>query len=336
MIGTKIKALAPRAADGYLLHAAARINRGDFAAGESDYQHLIELAPKSALGCTKLGELRVQQKRWNEADVLFHQAIAREPGSLDAIHALTTFYLLRNEPIKALEFIQTRINSDPNNAELYLFRAEAQLQGKKPEEAERSLSRSLELRADSADALTLLAQTEASLQQVDLAITNYRKAIDLAPNTTPLYVSLGSLYEAKGSWPQAEALYRKALAISPEDAAASNNMAYGILEHGGDPNVALTLAQTARRALPAEPGVADTLGWAYFHIGSFSAAAPLFEEATRKVANNQTYWFHLALTYDRMKDCQRARSEFNKVIGIDPHSHIADNARLALAKNCGN
>jgi tetratricopeptide (TPR) repeat protein len=336
MIGAKMKALAPRVADGYLLYGAARINRGDIAAGESEYQHLIELAPKSALGCTKLGELRVQQKRWNEADILFHQAIAREPGSLDAIQALTTFYFSRHEPIKALEFLQTRIDSDPNNAELYLFRAEAQLQVKKPDEAERSLSRSLELKADNADALTLLAQTEASLQQIDLAIASYRKAIDLAPNTTPLYVSLGSLYEVKGSWPQAEALYRKALAISPEDAAASNDMAYGMLEHGGDPNVALTLAQTARRALPAEPGVADTLGWAYYHVGSFSAAAPLFEEATRKVVNNQTYSYHLALTYERMNDCQRARSEFNKVIGIDPQSHIADKARLALAENCGN
>jgi tetratricopeptide (TPR) repeat protein len=335
MISNRIKALAPRAADGYLFHAAARINRGDTTSGEADYKRLIELAPQNALGYNRLGELRVKEKRWTEAEVLFHQALDREAGSLDAIQALTNLYLLRNEPIKALDFIQAHINSSPNNAEFYLLRAQAQLQGKKPEEAERSLSQSLELRGDNINALILLAQTQDYLQHEDQAIISYRKAIELAPNNPSLYVSLGHIYDARDSWPQAEALYRKALTIHPDDAAASNNLAYGMLEHGGDPNVALTLAQTARRALPDQPNVADTLGWAYYHIGAFAPATPLFEEATRKSANNQTYRYHLALNYQRMNDCQRSRQEFNKVIGIDPNSHVAAQARHALVENCG-
>jgi len=87
--------------------------------------------------------------------------------------------------------------------------------------------------------------------------------------------------------------------------------------------------------LPDMPNVADTLGWAYYHLGEFSLAAPQFEESTRKAANNQTYRYHLALTYQRMNDCRRSRPEFNKVIGIDPNSRVAEQARRALVENCG-
>jgi len=108
-----------------------------------------------------------------------------------------------------------------------------------------------------------------------------------------------------------------------------------MLEHGGDPNVALTLAQTARKALPTQANVADTLGWAYYHIGAFSSAIPLFEEASRQAATNPTYRFHLGLSYQRVGDCSRARKEFNQITAVDPKSPVAGQARHALGETCG-
>jgi len=81
-------------------------------------------------------------------------------------------YLQRNETIKALAFVQARIDSDPNNSELFLFRAQTELHSNKPAEAERSLTRSLELKSDSPEALILLAQTQAALQQIDSAMAS--------------------------------------------------------------------------------------------------------------------------------------------------------------------
>jgi hypothetical protein len=42
-------------------------------------------------------------------------------------------------------------------------------------------------------------------------------------------------------------------AIRRDDAVAANNLAYLMLEHDGNVNVALTLAQTARRAFLMQP-----------------------------------------------------------------------------------
>jgi cellulose synthase operon protein C len=47
----------------------------------------------------------------------------------------------------------------------------------------------------------------------------------------------------------------------------ANQLAYIYLEHGGDVNVALGLAQQAKQKMPDSPNVADTLGWAYYKSG---------------------------------------------------------------------
>ncbi|MGC1904927.1 MAG: tetratricopeptide repeat protein, partial [Candidatus Acidiferrum sp.] len=160
-------------------------------------------------------------------------------------------------------------------------------------------------------------------------IASYQRAIELAPSDVELYVRLAALYDSRGDWQKAQNLNQKALALQPDYAPAANDLAYLMLEHGGDLNVALTLAQTARRGLPALPNSADTLGWAYYHGGSFSVAAPLFEEAVKKEPSNSTYHYHLGLTYQKLNDPVRGRVELQKVIRINPASPLADRARQA-------
>jgi len=72
-------------------------------------------------------------------------------------------------------------------------------------------------------------------------------------------------FEAQGDWEKAQAAYQRALAIRPEEPLAANNLAYLMLEHSGNVNVALTLAQTARRNLPNIPSSAD-----HSRVGLFS------------------------------------------------------------------
>jgi Tfp pilus assembly protein PilF len=125
------------------------------------------------------------------------------------------------------------------------------------------------------------------------------------------------------------------LAIEAENPLASNNLAYLLLEHGGSPNVALTLAQTARKGLPNLPNAADTLGWAYYNNGGYAVAAPLFEDAVKATPNNPAYRYHLGLTYQKLNDPTRAKAELEKVISLNPSSPLADQARHALAQLTG-
>jgi tetratricopeptide (TPR) repeat protein len=194
----------------------------------------------------------------------------------------------------------------------------------------------VDLDKQNAAAILALAEVQASLQKHDAALANFQQAAQLMPTNARLYLAIGGQDEALGKWQEAETAYQKELSMSPEEPLASNNLAYLMLEHGGSVNVALTLAQNAHKGLPNAPSSADTLGWAYYHNGAFSVAAPLFEDATKKAPNNLTYHYHLGLTYQKLNDSAKAKTELQKVISLDPKSPIAEQARQALGGSAGN
>jgi Flp pilus assembly protein TadD len=181
----------------------------------------------------------------------------------------------------------------------------------------------------------LLAELQTSLGARDQAILTFQHAIELAPNNMALQVALGSLYESSGNWQLAQTTYQKVLSSQPDNALAANNLAYILLEHGGSVNLALNLAQTARRGLPTSPNTADTLGWAYCQNGAYSVAAPLLEDAVSKAADNVTYRYHLGVAYQKLNDKPRARAQFEKIISLNPKAPIADQARTALGQISG-
>ena len=76
-------------------------------------------------------------------------------------------------------------------------------------------------------------------------------------------------------------MYQQALIVSPDNPLAANNLAYVLLEQGGNVDVAMNMAQTARRGMPNSPNAADTLGWAYYQKGIYHSAIDQFLEALR-------------------------------------------------------
>jgi tetratricopeptide (TPR) repeat protein len=247
---------------------------------------------------------------------------------------LATISLVKNNPQDAEKLLAQQIEKSPNSPGLYQIQGELFLRSKKPELAEASFSRAVDLDRKSASALIRLGETQAVLNKWDKAIEVYKQAIELSPRDARLYVALGMLYEKSGNWQLARDTYQKGLSVQPDYPLAANNLAYLLLEHGGDPNVALALAQTARKGLPTLPNSADTLGWAYYETGAYSAAAPLFETAVNGRPNDQTYHFHLGLAYQKLHD-NRAKAELEKAVSIDAKSSVADQARRALGGSAG-
>jgi len=329
-LSDQLKKNAPNVAEGYLYHATARLNQGDATSAEADLIHLQQIAPLSPLYYVKMGELRLVQHRQAESESFFRQALTHDPDSLEAIRGIVQIDLLKNKTVEALKFVHEQTVRSPNSPGLFLLQAELQWHAKQQQQAEESLSRVLDLDSKSTAAYALRAQIQIAQGQTEKAIATYQRAIELAPLDIRLQMALGGLYETLGNWQDAQSTYQKLLAIQPENALASNNLAYLMLEHGGSPTVALTLAQTARKGLPNLPNSADTLGWAYYYNGAFSAAAPLFEEAAKKVPNNQSYHYHLGLTYEKLGDSTRARAELEKVISISPNSALASKAHEVL------
>jgi tetratricopeptide (TPR) repeat protein len=334
-ISNQLKKYAPRSPDWCLEHATARFNQGDAAGAEADLNALLLLAPQSPIAYVKLGQMRAAQRRWKEGEAYYRQALERYSHSLEAVSGLTDIYFRQNRTADALKVVREQIDRDPNNPALYLLQGQSFLRANQSAEAEKALQRAADVDKRNPFILGLLAQAQANNGEADQAILTYQRAIELAPDDPRFLLNLGTLYGRKGNWQEAQVAYQKVLALKPDEPLASNNLAYLLLEHGGNVNVALTLAQAAHKGLPNLPNSADTLGWAYYNSGAFSVAAPLFEDAVKKVPNNQTYRYHLGLTYKKLNDPSRAKVELEKAIKLNPTSPLADQARHALSEMTG-
>jgi tetratricopeptide (TPR) repeat protein len=331
-IGNRLVKLAPNYAEGYLAQATAKANLSDPKGAEADLLSLQQLAPQSPVSYLKLADLRMNQKRLPEADSLFRQALARDPDSLEAVRGLVQIAIQQNRAADALRLTEQQISRSPNSPGLYFLQARLFQQLKQPDRAEVAAGKAVELEGKNELYLAYLAELQADGGKREQAIASFQRAIEVSPNDPRLYLAIGGVYEAVGNWAQAQSSYEKCLTLQEDNSVAANNLAYLLLEHGGNVNVALSLAQTARKGLPNSAHAADTLGWAYFRNSAYSVAIPLLEEAVRQEPRNQGYRYHLALAYQQLNDADRAKVEFERIINLDPKSPVANEAREGLTQ----
>jgi tetratricopeptide (TPR) repeat protein len=106
-----------------------------------------------------------------------------------------------------------------------------------------------------------------------------------------------------------------------------------MLDHGGDLNTALSLAQTGRRGLPDVPASADTLGWAYYHQGVYNAAIDMLQQASKQDPKNPTYHYHLGMAYEKANNYAMAKKELGDTLQISPNYSQADEIRKLLSES---
>jgi cellulose synthase operon protein C len=152
------------------------------------------------------------------------------------------------------------------------------------------------------------------------------------PDDANAVAQLGALEEANGNNQVAEADYRHSLQMRPQQPIAANNLACILLQNGGDVNVALSLAQIARQAMPNSPDTADTLAWAYYFKGTYGLARDLLEGALKLEPNNATIQYHLGMVYSKLQNKWDAAIHLKKAIALGHGSSAAADAQAALQK----
>ena len=161
-------------------------------------------------------------------------------------------------------------------------------------------------------------------------MTWYKAATDANPKQLENYMALSGLYSALGNWEEAKRVAERARAIDPTSPHVANNLAYLYLEHGGDVNMALTLAQQAKQKLPESPVVSDTIGWAYYKMRSHDAAITQLSESVRRAPNNAVYHYHLGMAYLAAGRLSNAAWSLQQALTTDPGFAFAASAKTAL------
>ena len=138
--------------------------------------------------------------------------------------------------------------------------------------------------------------------------------------------------EKQKDFPKARDAYEKILEIKPDFVPALNNLSYIYAEHLNQLDKANELARKARSVAPADPSVADTLGWVLFKRADYQQALTLLQESADKVPDNPEIKFHLGMAHYMMGQADAARTAFQQALaatGDFPSKAEAKN-RLAL------
>ena len=324
----------PYSADGYLWKGVAEIARQKYNDAQQDAQQAMQRAPQTPAPYIQMGNVHLAQKHYADAVKFYQQALDKDPNSAEGLSGVMNTYFAEKEYDKAIAAANAQIAKAPNNANFYDLLGTALFNGRKDlAGAEAALRKAIDLDKNNIDALEKLGKVQVQEGSADKALALYQQSIKDNPREVMFYILSGELYEARKDWDQAKGMYQQALSIAPGHPLASNNLAYVILEQGGNVDVAMGLAQTARRGMPDSPNAADTLGWAYYQKGIYQSAINQFQEALRLgekrgEPDDADLHYHLGLAYQKDNKAALARQQLEKAVKLRPD--YAD-ARKALS-----
>jgi tetratricopeptide (TPR) repeat protein len=331
----QIIAIQPAAPDGYLLHAVVDIDRKQFPAADDYIKQSLAKEPNNPAAYVQLGNLHMAQSQLVEAQKAYQQALDQDPNSTEALGGVLNVYAKQNQPDRAIAAAKAQLASYPKNVGFHIMLGMLLEQKKDLAGAEAEYRLASDLDNKNSEGLVKLGLLQAQRGATDQALQTYLNGSRNNPREIAFYLLAGGLYESRQDWDHAKEQYQKVLDIQPENPLASNNLAYVMLQQGGNVDVAFAMAQTARRQLPDNPNSADTLGWAFYHKHVYTSAINLFKEALKKEPDNALFNLHLGLAYARNGQAAPGRQQLDRVMKINPKLPGIDELRQALAEAKG-
>ncbi len=133
------------------------------------------------------------------------------------------------------------------------------------------------------------------------ATPHYDAAIALYETDRPgqwrEYFLRGITLERRGLWDAAEADFRKALELSPEQPSVLNYLGYSLVEKRQNLDEALDMIKRAVGARPRDGFIRDSLGWVYYRLGRYVDAVEEMERAVELMPLEPVLNDHLGDTY---------------------------------------
>ena len=165
-----------------------------------------------------LGSIFAGQSKAAQAESLFRQALALRPDDAPLLFDLGDALWPQDKRDEAVIAYGAAIRIDASLATVFTGRVRDELFGAKaPQpEARDVLDKALAVDPSDDEAHVLYAQLETAEGGPSAAIGYYKAAATLKPDRTDVYFPLGDLYFAEGDHTQAEAAYRRAVELQPE------------------------------------------------------------------------------------------------------------------------
>jgi tetratricopeptide (TPR) repeat protein len=177
----------------------------------------------------------------------------------------------------------------PKEPDLHLFLGISELRLRNPDGAAIAIKRAIELDPDHVEARTLLGWFELEIRgNVDGAIQQYLKVVELKPDSSQAHVNLGVAYKNKGELDQALASYNRALGLRPDYVEALSNRGWVFIEQERWPEARRDFDQ-ALKIKPADHGALQGLAQVLEKTRDYTGAQQVLTRLNEQ-SPNFVYW----------------------------------------------
>ena len=151
-------------------------------------------------------------------------------------------------------------------------------------------------------------------------------AIEAQGNTPgwTLYFARAVSHERSGDWTRAEADFRAALALEPEQPTLLNYLGYSLVERHEKLDEALDMIERAVAAEPDSGAIVDSLAWALFRLGRYDEALPHMERAVELLPTDPILNDHLGDVYWAVGRQREARFQWSRALSFGPSPDMDD------------
>ena len=203
------------------------------------------------------------------------------------------------------------------------------------DEAIATLRRLVDEQPERTDAVTTLGDVFRRDEQYAEAAAAYDIAVERIETVEyrhwRLFYVRGIAFERLGEWPKAEADFKRALELEPDQPLVLNYLGYTWVEQGRNLDEARTMIEKAVELRPDDGYIVDSLGWAAYRLGDFEEAVRQLERAVELVAGDPIINDHLGDAYWQVGRSHEARFQWRRVLTLDPEDDLAAQVRRKIA-----
>jgi len=295
---------------------------GRLEAGERLAPMVANAAEGAAEVLYGLGAAGVRQGDELAAIVYLRLALHLAPDHGLAIISLGDLYEQIKQGERALEVYDSMPAKSPLrvSAELQISSVLESLERK--DEAQEHLERLMKRAPDDPEVVLALANLQRSRKLFAQAAETYTQALGLLERTGradwTTYYFRGISYERSKRWPLAEADFKKALELYPDQPLVLNYLGYSWVDKGVNLEKAFKMLRRAVDLRPEDGYIVDSLGWAYYKLGRYEDAVRELERAIELKPADPVINDHLGDAYWKVGRKLEARFQWNHARDLNP------------------
>ncbi len=145
-----------------------------------------------------------------------------------------------------------------------------------------------------------------------------------------LYFYRGICHEQSQDWAAAEADFRAALKLNPDQPQVLNYLGYGLVDRGEKLDEALGMIERAVATDPEKGYIIDSLAWALFRLGRYDEALDPMERASVLEPVDPIVTDHLGDVYWKVGRTLEARFQWHRALSFEPTEKDAVRIRRKL------